>query len=281
TGTGKEIIAETIHYNSHRSKGPLIKVSCAILSREILESELFGHTKGAFTGAQNEKKGRFELANEGTIFLDDIDDIPIDLQVKLLRVLQEKEIERVGGTTAIPVDVRVIASTKNDLYLLSQEGRFRSDLYYRLNVFPIYLPPLRKRKEDIPLLLEHFLQSMNPDLIRKVADETISILLDLPWEGNVRELKNLVERLSVNCKCNPIVPKCLPLEIVDRHKQHFRNSIKLERGSPLPETVKRFEMGLIKEALTITHGNKEKAAKILGIPVSTLKSKLRKNNHRK
>ncbi len=281
TGTGKEIVAETIHYNSHRSNGPLIKVNCAILSREILESELFGHTKGAFTGAQNEKKGRFELAKCGTIYLDDVDDIPLDLQVKLLRVLQEKEIERVGGTKTIPIDVRVIASTKNDLYTLSQDERFRSDLYYRLNVFPISLPPLKERKKDIPLLLEHFLKSMNPSLIRKVDEKTISILLDLPWEGNVRELKNLAERLSVNCKCNPIVPECLPVEMVERQQQYYQIPIKQESGSSLPETVDRFEMGLLKEALAASLGNKEKAAKILDIPVSTLKSKLKKYNPHK
>ncbi len=245
TGTGKEVVAETIHYNSHRSNGPLIKVNCAILSREILESELFGHTKGAFTGAHNEKKGRFELAKNGTIFLDDVDDIPQDLQVNLLRVLQEKEIERVGGTKTIPIDVRVIASTKNDLYTLSQEGGFRSDLYYRLNVFPINLPPLKDRKEDIPLLLEHFLKSANPDLIQEVDEKAIPILLDYPWEGNVRELKNLAERLSVNCKCNPIVPDCLPVEMIERHQRYYFTSIKQKSGISLPETVERFEKRLI------------------------------------
>ncbi len=277
TGAGKEIVAETIHYNSHRSTGPLIKVNCAILSRDILESELFGHTKGSFTGAQNDKKGRFELAAKGTIYLDDVDDIPLDLQVKLLRVLQEKEIERVGDAKTIPVDVRVIASTKNDLYTLSKKGTFRSDLYYRLNVFPINLPPLRERKEDIPLLLEHFLKSFNQDKVPVIDGQTLSILLDLPWEGNVRELKNLAERLSVNCRCNPIVPECLPVEMLEEHNQHYFPLKTKELGSSLPEKMERFEKELLKEAITATAGNREKAAKILGIPVSTLKSKLKKH----
>lgn len=174
-----------------------------------------------------------------------MDDIPQDLQVNLLRVLQEKEIERVGGTKTIPIDVRVIASTKNDLYTLSQEGGFRSDLYYRLNVFPINLPPLKDRKEDIPLLLEHFLKSANPDLIQEVDEKAIPILLDYPWEGNVRELKNLAERLSVNCKCNPIVPDCLPVEMIERHQRYYFTSIKQKSGISLPETVERFEKRLI------------------------------------
>ena len=276
TGTGKEIIADSIHYNSKRAEKPMIKVSCAILSREILESELFGHEKGAFTGATQEKKGRFELAHGGTIFLDDVDDIPIDLQVKLLRVLQEMEVERVGGAKPKPIDVRVIVSTKQDLRELVQEEKFRADLFYRFNVFPVHLPALVERKEDIPLLLDHFLRKYFPNSKLEIDEKTISILMDYAWEGNVRELKNLAERLSVICKCNPIVPECLPIEMLEGHQRFYFTPKKMDEGFSLTNSVGQFENGMLSEALEKCDGNREKAAKMLGIPVSTLKSKLKK-----
>ncbi|NQU66458.1 MAG: sigma-54-dependent Fis family transcriptional regulator [Candidatus Marinimicrobia bacterium] len=278
TGTGKEILADTIHHNSHRSKNPLVKVSCAALSKDILESELFGHERGAFTGAHQRKIGRFELARGGTIFLDDVDDIPLESQVKLLRVLQEKVIERVGGTEIIPVDTRVLASTKVNLLTLVEEGRFRSDLYYRLNVFPLKLPPLIDRREDIPLLLTHFFKeySIEPILI---SDKTMSILIDYNWKGNVRELKNLVERLSIICKCNPIEPECLPLEILEGNPRFSRTTEKQSTNVNMTDNVSRYEYGLIQEALNKANGNKAEAARILGIPVSTLKSKLTNTNN--
>lgn len=275
TGTGKEIIADTIHHNSLRKNNPFVKVSCAALSREILESELFGHEKGAFTGAHQRKIGRFEMANGGTIYLDDVDDIPLDLQVKLLRVLQEQEIERVGGSKVIGVNVRVLASTKVDLKRLVDSGKFRSDLYYRLNVFPLELPPLRMRKDDIPLLLNHFLKEFTGREIT-VDSKTISIIMEHQWDGNVRELKNLAERLSVICKCDPIRPECLPLDMLEGHQRYYFTSSKKSSEFSLGEKVTRFENSLIREALLITNGNKAKAARLLGLPPSTLKTKLAK-----
>lgn len=273
TGTGKEVVADTIHHNSKRRSKPLVKVSCAALSREILESELFGHERGAFTGASHKKIGRFEKASGGTIYLDEVDDIPLDLQVKLLRVLQEHEIERVGSTKPIRVDVRILASTKVDLKQLVDEGRFRSDLYYRLNVFPLHLPPLRERKEDIPLLLDHFMIGFKGEATQ-IDERAISILLEHDWEGNVRELKNLAERLSITCKCTPIEPECLPLQFLEGQERYYFTNPKEKKNLPLSESVSRFENGLIREAMIKADGNKAKAARLLGIPSSTLKTKL-------
>ncbi len=273
TGTGKEVVADTIHHNSTRSLKPIVKVSCAALSKDILESELFGHEKGAFTGAQQKKIGRFEKANGGTIYLDEVDDIPLDLQVKLLRVIEERVIERVGGTQPIDVNIRLLASTKQDLKAMVDDGRFRADLYYRLNIFPMTLPPLRERKEDIPLLLEHFLQQFLDKPV-PVDDRTMSILMDYDWEGNVRELKNLAERLSIICKCDPIDPECLPLEMLEGHQRYYFTPSKQLSNLSLNESVTRFECGLIQEAMRRANGNKAEAARLLGIPASTLKTKL-------
>jgi DNA-binding NtrC family response regulator len=203
TGTGKEMIANAIHYNSHRKDKPFIPVHCAALSETLLESELFGHEKGAFTGAFKQKKGRFELADGGTIFLDEVGDIPLVTQVKLLRVLQEKTFERVGGTELIRTDIRIITATNKDLLSLIKTGTFREDLYYRLNVFPINLPPLRERKNDIPLLVEHCIKNQNQKLgknIKGISEESMKNMLNYSWPGNIRELENVIERAMLTAK---------------------------------------------------------------------------------
>ncbi len=273
TGTGKELIANIIHYNSPRKKKPLVKVSCAILSKEIFESELFGHVKGAFTGADRERVGRFEEADGGTIYLDDVDDIPLDLQVKLLRVLQEQEIEKLGSSKTIKIDVRVIASTKADLKKLSDEGKFRKDLYYRLNIYPLHLPPLRERRDDIPILFDAFLKRYSPSKNIEVAEDVYDILKNYDWPGNTRELKNLVERLVIISREGKITAELIPNEF----KAKFAKPTK-PKGQGLVEMVQNLEINLIKGALEKSAGNKNKAAEILNIPVSTLRSKIEKYN---
>lgn len=273
TGTGKELLTNIIHYNSNRIKGPFIKVSCAILSREIFESELFGHEKGAFTGAEKQKIGRFELANNGTIYLDDIDDIPYDLQVKLLRVLEEGEIERVGGTDTVKVNVRVIASTKKNLKDLVSEGKFREDLYYRLNVFPINLPPLRERPGDIELLARHFAKEFSNGANISIDDEVIEILKKYAFHGNVREIKNLMERLVLLAQDGVITKKLLPLEVRFPGKPH---TCFFFGDKALDDIIREVETNAIRDALLRSGGNKAKAATILQVPASTLKSRIEK-----
>ncbi len=216
SGTGKELVAGAIHYNSHRAKMPLVTVNCSALSESLLESELFGHVKGAFTGAIRDRVGRFEEAQGGTIFLDETGEISPFIQVKLLRVLQEREIERVGDTTQHKIDIRIITATNKDLYSLIKEGKFREDLYYRLKVFPINIPPLRKRKEDIPLLVNHFIDLQNKKTgkkIRGVSQQGMRLLMDYSWQGNVRELENAIEHAFVLCTGNHIDIFDLPVEI--------------------------------------------------------------------
>lgn len=271
TGTGKELLTNIIHFNSNRSHKPLIKVSCAILSREIFESELFGHVKGAFTGADTNKTGRFEMANEGTLYLDDIDDIPLDLQVKLLRALEEGEIERVGGSETIKIDVRLIASTKKDLKEMVAEGKFREDLFYRLNVFPINLPPLRERPKDIELLARHFISEYAPSGDVSMDDEVIEILKNYHFQGNVREMRNLMEGLVLLAQDGVITKNILPMEVRFPGKPHtcfyFGNK-------PLDEIIREVETNAIRDALMRAGGNKAKAAGILQVPASTLKSRI-------
>lgn len=273
TGTGKELLTNIIHYNCSRNKKPLIKVSCAILNRDIFESELFGHEKGAFTGAVSEKIGRFEMANEGTLYLDDIDDIPLDLQVKLLRALEEGEIERVGGTKVIKVDIRLIASTKKNLRKMVDEGKFREDLYYRLNIFPIMLPPLRERPKDIVNLTNHFISVFAPNEDIAIDDDALNILKNYHFRGNVRELKNLAERLTLLSINGKITTETIPYEIKfpDIRPDHltFENMA-------LNDILENVEMNSIQMALDKTNGNKAKASELLGIPASTLKSKISK-----
>jgi len=273
TGTGKELITNVIHHNSNRKDKPLIKVSCAILSREIFESELFGHEKGSFTGADDKKIGRFELADTGTIYLDDIDDVPLDLQVKLLRALEEREIERVGSKQAVKIDIRVIASTKKDLRELVEQGKFREDLYYRLNVFPINLSPLRSRGSDVIELTKYFVDKFSENEKIEIDKEVFDALLNYNFPGNTRELKNLCERLVLLSKNNRISAKSLPLYIsaseVKLNSENFENK-------PLNEIMEDIEKNIIENAMNKAGGNKAKAAEILGIPASTLKSKLSK-----
>lgn len=273
TGTGKELLTNIIHFNSNRINKPFIKVSCAVLSKEIFESEVFGHVKGAFTGAVYEKTGRFELAHQGTIYLDDIDDVPMDLQVKLLRVLEEREVEKVGSATAIPIDIRLIASTKRNLKELVKEGKFREDLYYRLNVFPINLPPLRERKKDIKPLIYHFIENYSFIKKVKINKEALKILVNYNWPGNIRELKNLMERLILLATDGEINTALIPLSI---RQPLFSNSLTNLKGKSLEQTISDIEISLIKNALNQSNNNKTKAAEALGLPPSTLRTKMDK-----
>lgn len=274
TGTGKELIANLIHYNSSRKDKPLVKVSCGILSKEVIESELFGHEKGAYTGADKTRIGRFEAADGGTIYLDDIDDIPLEIQVKLLRVLQEQEIERVGSNNPIKIDVRVIASTKKNLLDLVNEGKFRKDLYYRLNIIPILIKPLNERKEDIIPLFLFFVNQFSESKKIEIDEEVYKILYNYDFPGNVRELKNLAERLVIigNGK---ITKTLLPIECFTKNSNINNNQLEPKSLNKILEEV---EVKLIKEALINSNGNKAKAAEFLDLPPSTLKNKIEKYN---
>ena len=217
SGTGKEVTATLIHQDSRRRHRPFVAVSCALFSETLIESELFGHERGAFTGAIKDRPGRFELAEGGTIFLDDIDDVPLSMQVKLLRVLQNRTVERLGGTRTIPVNVRVIAGTKRDLRPLVAEGKFREDLFYRLNVLPISLPPLRERPEDIPVLMEHFLQryfSRRGEDVPPISDAVARAFMRYSWPGNVRELENACERIAQTCSCGTVRVGCVSASVL-------------------------------------------------------------------
>ncbi|WKZ19739.1 MAG: sigma-54 dependent transcriptional regulator [Candidatus Jettenia sp. CY-1] len=283
SGTGKELTAGAVHYNSNRCDMPFVKLSCAALNREILESELFGHEKGSFTGAIKTRRGRFELADGGTIFLDDVDDIPLEMQVKLLRVLQEREFERVGGEETIPVDVRVICATKKDLKKLSQEGRFREDLYYRLNVVTIHLSPLRERKDDIPLLVSYFMKKyairQRVD-VQSISQEALNLLLLYNWPGNIRELENVIEHAVAFCSSHTIIPKNLPTNVVEGGVPSGIFPIELSTidSIDLQETLGEAEKKLLIWAYQKTHGNQVRMSEILRIPRTTLQNKLAKYN---
>ena len=264
SGTGKELVAKAIHYMSPRAKGPFIKFNCASIPEGLLESELFGHEKGAFTGAMALRKGRFELADEGTIFLDEIGDLPVTLQPKILRVLQEKEFERVGGEKTIKVDVRLVAATSRNLENLVADGRFREDLYYRLNVVPVYLPPLRERKEDIGLLSDYFLKKYNRENNKsiKISAEALQVFSDYEWPGNVRELENTIERLVVMSKGEVISKSDLPATI---REQSLKTKYAPQSRDNLPLTVEVIERDRIIDALNKTGWVQARAAKMLGI----------------
>ncbi|MEW6423646.1 MAG: sigma-54 dependent transcriptional regulator [Bacillota bacterium] len=268
SGTGKEVAALTIHQLSPRRDGPFVPVNCAALPEQLLESELFGHEKGAFTGAVARKLGRFELADKGTIFLDEITEMPLSMQVKLLRVLQEKSFERVGGTETLRVDVRVIAATNRDIASAMQQGQFREDLYYRLNVFQIHMPPLRERKEDIPLLAQHFVEKFRPTyLVNKISSTALELLVRYHWPGNIRELQNVIERAAIICQGNEILPEHLPKELLSTQKTTASSIINFpDQGISLDEVEKE----LILKALEKTGGNQTRAAQLLGITRSAL-----------
>lgn len=274
SGTGKELIARAIHNKSSRRENPFIKINCGALNDNLLESELFGHEKGAFTGAIRQKKGRFELADKGTLFLDEIGDVSTAMQVRLLRVIQEGEFERVGGEQTIKTDVRIIAATNKNLNKLITEGNFREDLYYRLSVIPVTIPALRERKEDIPLLTEHFLHKTslkNKAAIKMIDQESFTLLKDYSWPGNIRELENLIERLTVISEGNQINS-----ELVARHLFSNIGAASSFENLPLEEALFNFEKGLITQAMKKSDGVKNRAAKILGISTSVLYYKLEK-----
>ncbi len=260
SGTGKELIAHAIHYNSLRASKPFIRVSCAALPETLIESELFGYEKGAFTGAQSRKKGRFELAEGGTLFLDEIGDLSIPTQIKLLRVLQEREFERLGGTETIKVNVRLIAATNKDMERAICQGEFREDLYYRLNVFTIFMPPLRERKSDVLLLADHFLEKYareHSKSIRRISTPAIDMLTSYHWPGNVRELENIIERAVLVCETNVIHGHHLPPTL-----QTAEESGTVMRLS-LDAAVEAYERDIIQDALKTTRGNRKRAAKLL------------------
>ena len=280
SGTGKEVTATLIHQNSRRRHHPFVAVSCALFSETLIESELFGHERGAFTGAIKDRPGRFELAEGGTIFLDDIDDVPLSMQVKLLRVLQNRTIERLGGTRTVPVNVRVIAGSKRDLKQLVAEGKFREDLYYRLNVLPLTLPPLRERREDVPVLMEHFLsryfKRRNEDM-PAISDAVKQAFMRYSWPGNVRELENACERVAQTCSCGTVRIGCMSASIL------FRAGSQAAEVAPpvtpatdttapisLDDRLREVEANLIGWALKVSGGNKSRAAELLQIKRSTL-----------
>ncbi len=271
SGTGKELAARAIHQNSERNGKPFIKVNCGALNDNLLESELFGHEKGAFTGAIRQKKGRFELADGGTLFLDEIGDISTAMQVKLLRVLQEREFERVGGEVTITVDVRIICATHRNLPRRVQEGEFREDLYYRLSVIPMQLPPLRDRREDIPELVNHFLQKRSQP--KTITAEGINLLMEYSWPGNIRELENLMERLQVIAPGPEIDPQLIAVHLGSGISHNTSGQYD---NLPLDDALYAFEKNLIVHALKKCDNVKNRAAKLLGIKTSTLYYKLEK-----
>jgi Nif-specific regulatory protein len=273
SGTGKELVANSIHYNSLRSKGPFVKVNCAALPTNLIESELFGHEKGSFTGAIKQKLGKFEMANKGTIFLDEIGSVGIEVQVKLLRILQEKEFERVGGYQTIKTDVRVITATNKNLEQAVEQDTFRHDLYYRLNVFPIYMPPLRERKTDILLLVDHFLEkyaSENHKTIRRFSTPAIDMLMDYHWPGNVRELENCIERAVLLCEEGVVHSYHLPPTLQTGTESGTLPVLSME------DAVANLEKEMIIDALKNTRGNITLAAELLKTTVRKFSYKANK-----
>jgi two-component system response regulator AtoC len=271
SGSGKEMVARAIHYCSNRAEGPFVKLNCAALPETLVESELFGYEKGAFTDAKKTHRGRFELAHGGTLLLDEISEMPLNLQSKLLRVIQEREFERVGSSQTIAVDVRVLATSNRNLKEYIAEGRFREDLYYRLNVIPIHLPSLRERKEDIPLLIDHFIkkyEAENAKTIRGISQHALRMLIKYNWPGNVRELENMIERAVVTTRSDALTENDFPVEIavgeVDLGDVGLRVPMKLEDGSKY----------LILKTLEKFNGNKTKAAEALGVSARTIRNKL-------
>src|SRR5512136_361609 len=283
SGTGKEVTATLIHQSSRRKHHPFVAVSCALFSETLIESELFGHDRGAFTGAVKDRPGRFELSQGGTIFLDDIDDVPMSMQVKLLRLLQNRTIERLGGTRQIPIDVRVITGSKRDLRQLVAEGKFRDDLFYRLNVIPINLPPLRERREDIPILVDHFIKRyfrQRGEEPRAVSPAVMQAFMRYPWPGNVRELENACERIAQTCTCDTVRLGCVPVSVLFHKYSEDHQPVVETHGHPsavsLDDRLREVESNLISWALKVSGGNKSKAAELLNIKRSTLGDRIKK-----
>ncbi|MGN6030195.1 MAG: sigma-54-dependent transcriptional regulator [Thermomicrobiales bacterium] len=277
TGTGKELIATILHQTSSYARGPLIKVNCAALPETLLESELFGHEKGAFTGAMNQRKGRFEMANKGTIFLDEIGEMTLSTQKKLLRVLQEREFERVGGSVSVKIDTRVIAATNKILPQEIEAGHFREDLFYRLNVIAIYLPPLRDRKDDIPLLVEHFVHKhryapgAGP---ARLSQQAMTMLMEYDWPGNVRELENLIERATVLARGSVITEEHIDFFGTDSRRLMDVGE-RVRRGDSLAEILADVERIALRESLAQTDGDRAGAASLLDLPVSDFNDRAR------
>ena len=290
SGTGKELIAKAIHESSPRAEKPFVVVNCSNIPSDLLESELFGHSKGAFTGAVSSKKGLFEVADEGSIFLDEIGDLRPETQVRLLRVIQEREFTPIGETSTTSVDVRIIAATNVDLKEAVKNGMFREDLYYRLSVVPIELPPLRSRREDILPLAQHFIDKYNKENARQISEtlspEVLSLLENYYYPGNVRELENIIERAVVIAPTDEIAVDCLRPEVRDPElaKQMIQNSegasgdIDISRGINFYEQVRSFEIDLINRALDQTGGHQSRAARLLGLNATTLNSKIKSYN---
>jgi DNA-binding NtrC family response regulator len=285
SGTGKELVARAVHYNSPRANGPMVEISCAAFPETLLESELFGYEKGAFTGADSRKKGRFELANTGTIFLDEIGDISANVQTKLLRVLQEKEISRLGSNDPVKVDVRVITATNRDLEQALGSGLFREDLYYRLNVIPIFLPPLRERREDIPLLIDHFIKrysKLNNKTMIGIAEDALELCVNYDWPGNVRELENAIENAIVLGEGETLLAEHLPVTLAMRKTAmeglgaESDDDFFLGSGSSYHEKMEAAEKKILEEAIRQANGNKSEAAKQLGISLRTMRYKIQK-----
>jgi two-component system, NtrC family, response regulator len=294
SGTGKEVTAKLIHQSSRRKHRPFVAVSCALFSETLIEAELFGHERGAFTGAIKDRAGRFELAEGGTLFLDDIDDVPLSMQVKLLRVLQNRTIERLGGTRIVPVNVRIIAGSKRELKQMVAEGRFREDLYYRLNVLPLTLPPLRERREDIPLLMEHFVERYfraRGEDVPPISNAVKQAFLSYRWPGNVRELENACERIAQTCTCGTVRIGCVAASVLmhadgpapqfadvslptvdpaEAERVQAPERVSGELPISLDDRIRELEANLIGWALTVSHGNKSRAAELLQIKRSTL-----------
>jgi DNA-binding NtrC family response regulator len=280
TGVGKELFADYIHRVSPRGDGPFVKIALSAMPHDLLESELFGHERGAFTSAVTEKKGLFELAHTGTLFLDDIDDVPVPVQVKLLRVLESQQVMRVGGHAPVGVDVRLVTASKVDLRELVSRGLFRADLFYRVNVCPVEIPPLRERREDVPLLVHHFLRRFAPGRALTVSPAAERALTRYDWPGNVRELRNITQRLALFAE-GEVRPEDLPPEIGDGHAVALLvkacTRCLVEESLTYGQVVACLETNLLRQALTEAGGNRSQAARMLGLSLSTLRDKLRKH----
>lgn len=279
SGTGKELVCRAIHYNSARAANPLVEISCSSFPESLLESEIFGYEKGAFTGATARKKGRVELADGGTIFLDEIGDISASVQTKLLRLLQEKEVSRLGSTESLKVDVRVITATNRDLEKAIIENQFREDLYYRLNVIPIFLPPLRERLEDIPALADHFIKrysAMNNKNVVGISEEALQMCMSYSWPGNVRELENAIENAIVLGEGEIILPEHLPFTLTTRRQSAAAAGSFINAGPSYREKMEAAERMVLEDAIRKAGGNKSEAAKRLGISLRTMRYKIHK-----